>query len=74
MPLCAKHAESDYNLYIHLMRINFYKAVNYNHAKKCHKKICHKELVNMHANENFCANFWENKSMFEAVNDDKQNP
>lgn len=40
LPLCAKHAKSDYNLYIHLsiIRINFYKAVNYNHAKKCHKK------------------------------------
>lgn len=42
--------------------------------KSAIKKICHKELVNMHANENFCANFWENKSMFEGVNDDKQKP
>lgn len=27
-PLCAKHAKSDYNLYIHIIKVNSYKAVN----------------------------------------------
>lgn len=41
--------------------------------KSAIKKSVSKDFVNMHANEHFRANFWENKSMFEGVNDDKEN-
>lgn len=35
------------------------------------KKFVLKDFVNMYVNEYFRVNFWENKLMFEGVNDDK---